>query len=222
MLKKTKGIAFNFIKYKETSIIARIYTEEFGLKSFLINGVRSSRSRIKTGIFQPLTLLDLVIYYKENKDLYRISEVKCAQPFKSIPFDIRKSTTTLFLTEFLSKILREESADPALFNFLEEKIMRLDNEEMDPSFHIKFMSEFSVIIGLQPLSAEHLLQFSPEQEFTEEDKNLIQLLLTESGTPKIKKNARRRILQAYINFYGYHFEPVLNLKSLPVLQEVLS
>ena len=47
MLITTRGIVFNQVKYGETSIIARIYTEQSGLESFLIRGARSRHARIR-------------------------------------------------------------------------------------------------------------------------------------------------------------------------------
>jgi DNA repair protein RecO (recombination protein O) len=66
MLSKTQGIVINYVKYKESSIIAKIYTKEFGIQSYIENGVRSARAKNKIALFQPLTLLDLVIYHKEE------------------------------------------------------------------------------------------------------------------------------------------------------------
>ena len=57
MLTKTRGIVLVFIRYKESSIIARIYTKDLGLRSYIVNGVRSIKTS-KIAFFQPLTVLD--------------------------------------------------------------------------------------------------------------------------------------------------------------------
>ena len=59
------GIVLNYIKYGDTSIICKIYTEQYGLQSYIINGVRNSKSK-NIGLFQPLNILDMVVYYKKN------------------------------------------------------------------------------------------------------------------------------------------------------------
>ena len=63
MLHKTKGIVISFVKYRETSIIVKIYTEAFGIQTYIENGVRSAKGKNKIALFQPLTLLDLVVYH---------------------------------------------------------------------------------------------------------------------------------------------------------------
>jgi DNA repair protein RecO (recombination protein O) len=64
MLHKTRGIVFRFTKYGESSIIVTIFTELFGIQTYIVNGIRSKNSKGKIALFQPLTLLDLVVYYK--------------------------------------------------------------------------------------------------------------------------------------------------------------
>jgi DNA repair protein RecO (recombination protein O) len=83
MLHKTKGIVLHYIKYSETSIIVKIYTETFGIQSYIVNGVRSKNNKNKIALFQPLTLLDMVVYHKANAtSLNRIAEVRCSEPFQ--------------------------------------------------------------------------------------------------------------------------------------------
>ena len=49
MLIKTAGIIFQTKKYSESSLIADIYTEEKGLRSYIISGVRSKKGKGKCG-----------------------------------------------------------------------------------------------------------------------------------------------------------------------------
>lgn len=68
-------------KYSETSIIARIYTEKFGLLSFMVKGVRSAKSKSKASMMQPLSLLDLEFQYHENRGLLYIKEFTRAHTY---------------------------------------------------------------------------------------------------------------------------------------------
>jgi len=76
MLHNTKGIVLRTVKYGETSVIVSIYTELFGIQSYLVNGVRKSSKKGSgsAALFQPAALLDLVVYYNELKQLNRIKE----------------------------------------------------------------------------------------------------------------------------------------------------
>src|SRR5690606_15189127 len=107
MRKKTKGIVINYLKYRETSIIVRIYTRQLGLKSYVVNSVRSEIPRYKIALFQPLSLLELVVYHREGVSLNRISETKLAYAFHRIPFDYYRSGIAMFVGEVLGKAIYE-------------------------------------------------------------------------------------------------------------------
>ena len=89
MLQKTRGIVFHTTDYSETSIIAKIYTESFGVQSCLVNGVRKRNAKTRSGIFQPLSLVELVFYHKERGGIQRVSEIRNAPQYNSIPFDMQ-------------------------------------------------------------------------------------------------------------------------------------
>src|SRR5690606_27448832 len=88
MLLKTRGIVFRSVKYSETSLIVDIYTEEKGLRKYIISGVRKARSSVSAGLFQVMSLVDIVGYEREGKDLNRLKEIRPAYIFRAIPFDL--------------------------------------------------------------------------------------------------------------------------------------
>ncbi|HEU5146219.1 MAG TPA: DNA repair protein RecO, partial [Chryseosolibacter sp.] len=109
MIFKTRGIVFRFTKFQETSIIVTIFTEQFGLQSYIVNGVRSKSSKNKIALYQPLTLLNLVVYHRENANIERIKEISCLHPYRTLATDVRKSTLAIFINELLNKTVKEES-----------------------------------------------------------------------------------------------------------------
>lgn len=229
MLHKTNGIVLNYLKYGETSIIVRIFTEAFGLQSFLINGVRSVKSKNKIALFQPLSLLELVVYYREQKDLNRIKEMKSLDPFASIPFEFRKSGIALFITEVLVKTLKKEEKNEALFEFLRHSILVLDHLRQNYSnFHIQFLLKLSVYIGFGPGTAEELYeQVHPtgnNPDFAPEEKQLLEALLNEGyeNNIQVQPHQRKALLQNILIFYRLHVDQFGELKSLGVLQEVMN
>ena len=59
MLQKTLGIVLHTLKYKDTSLIADIYTEVAGRASFMVSIPRSRKAAEKTDSFQPRELVTL-------------------------------------------------------------------------------------------------------------------------------------------------------------------
>ena len=151
MLHKTQGIVLRFVKYGETSIIATIYTEEFGLASYIINGVRSTRSKGKIALFQPLSLLDLVVYHKEGRNINRLSEVKSLDPLNDLRSNIIKTTLGMFLVEVLNKCIKEEAPNEALFRYISDSIKVLNELNSNyENFHLVFLFKLSKFLGFAP------------------------------------------------------------------------
>ena len=228
MLTKTKGIVIHYLKYRETSLLVTIYTAELGIASYIENGVRSAKAKHKMALFQPLTLLDMEVYSKPGKGLNRISELKCYFPYQHIPFDIAKSSIALFLSEVLNKVLKEEEANPILFQFLEDSLQFLDTcQENFENFHIQFLWNLTAFLGFSPSNGSEFYQQLAlnRSEYGRPDhlEVLDRLIQSDYGTPIVMtKNQRKELLGALIRYYQLHVESFGDLRSLQILQEVLA
>ena len=222
MLHKTQAIVFKYVKYRETSIIATLFTREFGIRGYIINGIRNKASKNKIALFQPLTCLDLVVYNKESADINRISELKCSHPFHSIPFNFKKSAIALFLTEILYKTIKEQHRVEDLFEFLQKSILLLDNlDDGFENFHIQFLSKLTQYLGfgIQEKRDDEIVQF----ELTNDAYNHLKKL---AKTPYNKyipmhSTVRNQLLQNVIQYYRIHYTDFGEIKSLPVLTQVI-
>ncbi|MEP2670089.1 MAG: DNA repair protein RecO [Cyclobacteriaceae bacterium] len=220
MLHKTKGIVFRYTPYGETSIIVNIFTESFGLQSYIVNSVRSKSGKSKIAIFQPLTLLDLVVYHKENAGILRIKEATCAHPYHSIQSDPKKSCIGMFINEVLNKTVKEQVHADELCNFIFDALIRLDRLEHPENFHLVFLIKLSKYLGFGPFAKAELGALMLNEE---EEKVLDKLLECEfEDFVRVSNDKRRILLDAFIRFYGNHIDAMGTIKSVQVLREVLS
>ncbi|MDQ3395209.1 MAG: DNA repair protein RecO [Bacteroidota bacterium] len=225
MLYKTRGIVINYIRYKESSIIVKIFTEQFGIQSYIVNGVRSKKGS-KIALYQPLTLLELVVYHKYNANLFRISEIKCPEPFNNIPKDIKRSCIAMFLTEVLSKALKGET-EPKLFDFIYQTILFLEHIEVNfENIHLQFLLKLSRYLGFEPESEVEILdqigQVPVENEQINEPALLKALLVSDyTNDIKINNRSRRKLLDILLKYYSLHIESFGEMKSVVVLKEVM-
>ncbi len=228
MLYKTRGIVINYIKYRETSIIVKIYTEEFGIQTYIENGVRSAKSKNKIALFQPLTLLDLVVYHRDTGDIFRISEIKCHSAFQTIPYHFIKSGIAMFVTEVLTKSLKEEAPNYELFHFLLNAVLYLDKQETGyENFPIQFLLKLSRYLGFAPQQADEILdQVGAIRIYaaTEEEKKSLDAIIVNrlEEYVSIPNAIRRQILEYVLRFYTLHVENFGELRSLQVLKEIMS
>lgn len=222
MIHKTRGIVFRFTRYGETSIIVTIFTEAFGLQSYIVNGVRSKSAKNKIALYQPLTLLNLVVYHREHANLERIKEIQCFHPYQSITVDIKKSTIAMFITELLNKTVKEESGASNLFEFLVEALVRMDALTAGvENAHLIFMIKLSRYLGFGPQFVNEILGGRITDDKTEAV--LHQMLTAEfESTLTATNEQRRNIMELLLKFYGEHLENFGELKSVQVLRDVLS
>lgn len=151
MLHKSRGIVIHALKYSETSLVVKIYTEAFGLQSYLVKGARSRKASISHNLFQPMTLLDLVVSHKEGGGLQHIREAGMAEPFHSLSSELRKRTIVLFLSEVLLKSLREDETNAGLFEFLVSSMRFFDLQKKGVEFfHLYFLLHLSRYLGFFP------------------------------------------------------------------------
>lgn len=227
MLKKTEGIVLSAIRYKETSIIVKIYTRELGLKSYLVNGVRTQGNKSKIALYQPLTLLDLVVYDKDNGGLQRISEAQLFRANQLIPFDFTRTGIALFLTEVINKSIYENYHNDTLFDFLKECVIKLDSKEVHlAQFPLVFLIEKASFLGFAPEEALGFLSESRSQPFSpseliQAEKYLAELMSASfANTSKVGKLLRQKLLDHLLDFYSQHLDNPGNWKSLDILRQL--
>ena len=151
MLHKTRGVVLKTTSYSESSVVVQVFTEKFGLQSYLINGVKKPKSKIKLNMLQPLHLLEMVVYHKASGSLQRISEIRNQPVLQFIPYDIIKSSIALFINEVLYKSLKLHFEDEPLFNFIFKGVELLDkSQEGLGNFHICFLLRLSKYLGFYP------------------------------------------------------------------------
>ena len=129
MIQQTEAIVLRTLKHQDSHLIVRAYTRESGLLSFLIKGYRSLRSRRKYSYFQPLSVIDIVFYYRENRDLHKINESKISVLLQEVQTHPVKLALGLAMVEVFSGCVQEEESQPELYDFFRTCILSLDQEE---------------------------------------------------------------------------------------------
>lgn len=227
--------------YSESSVIVQVFTEKFGIQSYLINGVKKPKAKIPMNVLQPLHLLDMVVYHKVNTQLQRVSEVRPSPVFKSIPYDVIKNTIIQFLNEVLYKSIRQQGAEDALFSFIYNAISWFDEtEKPSANFHLAFLLKLSRFLGFAPheqtrkdqkyfdLQEGEFTSLMPiHPYFIEKTDADFFLLLFSTSFEKIFEikidNARRRfLLDKILIYYTLHTASFGQVKSHQVLEDILS
>ncbi len=243
MVQTTKGIVLRTIKYGETSIVVNIFTELFGIQSYLVNGVRSSGKTLKANFFQPASILEMEVYHNELKNLQRIKEFKWGYLYENVLSDVTKNSVALYMVELLQKCLKQPESNIDLFQFTEDAFMQLDiaDNAVTANFPLYFCLHLCHFFGLKleddyseknsilDLQEGRFIEATPHhQHFLSKDHSyyISQILKVQHPDDlteiKLNKFIRKDMLYALQIFYGLHIQDFGVMKTLPILHEVLS
>lgn len=239
MLLNTQGIVIRTIKYGDTSVITHIFTHAKGVKSFIVNGVRTKRTTMPYGLFQPGTFLDLTMYAHDQKKLLRLKEAKIASPWQKLPFDIKRSSVSLFICELLEKTLRDSDEHGQLFDEVLLYLQHIDTTENSLANQpIFFLIDLSVHFGFGPqgrydsgqkyfdlqegyfMKKPHSLYYMNEinaQYFSA----CIETGFIDGHTISLTRALRKSILEDMIKYYSLHIENFPSLRSIEVFQSIM-
>ena len=241
MLVKTRGIVLRAKKYSESSLIVDVYTEALGRRSYIISGVRKKNARVSASLLQVMSIIDLVVYHREDKTLTRMKEVRSEIIYQELPFNTLKQAVGLFMIEIAGKTIRETEENPRLFQFLYDSFLYLDRTHKPvANLHLHFMLHLTTHLGFLPGgeatpetpvfdlaegnfvadSASHKYDVAPG--LSEHMSQLLLLSRTEAHQVDMTRSERRQLLRRLLDFYRLHIDQFPDINTHTILESVLS
>ena len=243
MLHNTKGIVLRVTKYGDTSIILTAYTELFGLQQYIVKGVRvTSKKGANKGVFyQPAAILQMEVYHSPMKQLQMIKDVNWDFVYQNIYSDVLRNAVATYIVEVLQQTMQPEP-HPELFYLIEDTFKQLDKggPHLVGNLPIYFLIHLSQTMGfglqgkysistpvldvregqfvantpthpyfLEGAEAQTASTFLQVQFYNDLDN----IILTGSQ--------RKKILELFQLSLSWHYKKFSEIKSLPILQEVL-
>ena len=245
MTHKTKGIVLRTVHYGETSVITSVYTELFGLQSYIVKGVRQAtkKSQSKQIYFQPSAMLEMEVYHNNLKNLQFIKEYKWAYLYDKILFDVTRNAIAQFMIELFQNTIKQPEANPELFYLLEGSLLEADkgSDAIAANLSLYFMVHLATESGFQlqgnysvetnflDLNEGEFINNQPVNSnfvtgFVAETISQLQQLHFYNDLENIRLNRQMRsqVLSALLLYMSFHVTDFKELKSLPVLQEILA
>lgn len=232
----SKGIVLRTIDYSETSAIAKVFTHNHGLRSFMVRGVKGKRK--KTGYLQPLSLVEIEYQLHANKDLSLATSIRHLDAYQSIPVHPHKRVIALFLTEVLHETIKSTHVDEPLFDYLHTRLLMFDLEAWQPNFHLLFLAQMTRFMGFFPLLSNHPKCFDlDEGAFLPHLSNgpyivrndaaeALYAIFTDPWNEAISRPLSRKmrgeLTTVLVDYYQRHAIGMRPLKSYEILSEVLN
>jgi DNA repair protein RecO (recombination protein O) len=237
---KTRGIILHILKYGDSGLIGKIYTEQFGIKTYMIRGSHKPGAKVRASSLQHLNLVEFVASGHEHRGMQSIRELRIEYPFRTLPADIHKSSACLFVNEMIYRSLRHEEQDQALFAFIRNSLIWLDETVGNTAnFHLWFCLKLTGFLGFCPGAynaaskafsiAEGVFRNAGvsgepyiEQPHLKHFADILHCQIEDLCGLQIPRKIRLELLDLIILYYRFHIQDFGEIRSHKVLAEVYS
>ena len=236
---KARGIVLHTIKYGDSSAIAYLFTDVLGRMSYMVQGIRSKRGRgNKAALLQPMFLVEFEGVEQPHAQMHRIREMRSLRPLMSVPFDVRKSTISMFMAEVLYRLIREVEANEPLFDFLLRGRAKLDAMREGIANYHHLVPRYGSVRPSGFLSGNEYIEngcfdilaaFTPSMPahrigMNEACARLLGTLMECEADAlaeiPLSRARRTEFMEAMLSFFGYHFDSIHSVRSISILREV--
>ncbi|MBB4037308.1 DNA repair protein RecO (recombination protein O) [Dysgonomonas hofstadii] len=239
MLYKTKGLVLNTINYNDKYVLVQVFTESFGRVTYMVSKAKGRNSKAPRSLFSPLAVLDLEVEHQASRDIQRVREARSEFYLYDISADLSKTSMAFFLSEFLSRVLRDTNDSQLLFSFLEQSVQILEmTDKSIANYHLIFMLKLSHFLGFYPNLEEYrendlfdmingeFVSFQPlHRHFLNRYDSKALSMLARISYENMHKFAfsrhdRLNIINRMLEYYRLHLYDFPALKSLDILHEL--
>ena len=239
MLYKTKGLVLNTINYNDKYVLVQIFTESFGRITYMVSKAKGKNTKAPKSLFSPLAVLDLEVEHQASRDIQRVREARPELYLYDISGDLSKTSMAFFLSEFLSRVLRDTNDSQLLFSFLEQSVQILEmTDKSIANYHLVFMLKLSHFLGFYPNLEEYgerdlfdmmngeFVSVQPlHKHFLNRYDSKALSLLARISYENMHKFAfsrqdRINIINRMLEYYRLHLYDFPTLKSLDILHEL--
>lgn len=239
MLYKTQAIVLNTINYNDKYLLASLYTSEFGRVTYMIPKSKSKTGKVQKSMFAPLSILDVEAEHQVKRDIQRIREAHLLYPLHSIQGNMVKTSIVFFLSEFLSRILKDTDEFQIIYNYLSQSIQVLEETEYGlANFHLVFMLKLTRFMGFYPNLGDYhendyfdmlngiFVSNKPlhHHYINKIDSKALSLLSRISFENMhhfvFSRQDRLNIINRMLEYYRIHLHDFQTLKSLDILHEL--
>ncbi len=239
MYHKTEAVVLSVNKYNDRYSIAHLFTREFGRVSYLLPRSSNKKSKVNSLLFSPLSLLNIEVEHKPKRDIQKLKETQRMVLLYDIGTDMTKVSISFFLSEFLTKVIRETEDAALLFEYLKNSVQVLEETKYGlANFHLAFLYGLTRFLGINPNLEDYedgcffdmvygeFTHAAPlHQHFLSGQECLFlqkfsQINYYNMHLFKFSKHNRNIIIDKMLTYYRVHIHEFSALKSLDVLTEL--
>lgn len=238
-MEKTEAIILHVSKYGDNKLIVNTFTKHYGRVSYSVV-IPSSRNKVSALPYcQPLFQNEVEYVGANNTGIFKASRITPAVTYSTIPFSPAKTAVAMFLAEVLSRVLSFSEQNEEMYNYISTSLRVLDSPDYKgKNFHLKFLLQLAKYMGFYPGNrySEGRPCFDISKSMFEEDRpgvphlirppygkifsTILDTDIIHCEDIEMSGNDRSYLLERVIEYYGYRFDNMNNIRSLDVLQTI--
>lgn len=234
------------VDYRESSIIATLFTRKHGTIAVIAKGARKPKNKFSAYLVVG-QILEVVCYMKSTRAIQTLSDASYHLKLDTLRYDIEKMALTMSAMEFVRQVIHDNEVNTELFHFL-MKMLKWLNRQGSVSKVIFPYIQLRVLeyvgIGLQP--DETVLQKSSKigyinietGSFSEVSEGSQSIKLSEKQTLflkigllskssklfdiKLANNELKDLIEYLDRYIRYHIEGVKTRRSDLIFDQLLN
>ena len=228
MIVHTPAIVLKSFPYGDTSLIAQCFSKNQGKIGLIIKGARTKK-KSKAAFFEPLSHIDLIYNYRQNRELQIVSKVHFIDYWSRILNNLRSVTLSMAILELTEKVLSFEDPHPNLYSMLKNVLHAINEKKSDPNLLFWFYECILLShLGFRPNLEDNDLPGLklPNLDEGPNSRLILSSLLSERldrlPNDTITEDDRKIISKYLWVLLCYHFEGLNKVKSFQVARAILS
>ncbi|MBI3399526.1 MAG: DNA repair protein RecO [Deltaproteobacteria bacterium] len=145
----TEAIVLNSIDYGESDRIVTFYTLGFGKVKGIAKGAKNSRKRFVNNL-EPFSYIKLLIFQKENRELFIIEQADIMGRFDKLMFDIERLAFGSYCLELLNEMTPEGQRNLKVFELLVKFLIMLNEGANIKTVVTVFEMKLLSLLGYYP------------------------------------------------------------------------
>jgi DNA repair protein RecO (recombination protein O) len=235
-LVETYGVVLRTLKYGESSIIFDAYTMSHGLKSFIISGVRTQKSKQGASMYKVMNILDICFYDKEHEQLIRPKTCTYHNKYARLQVDVIRTAVAAFIMEITRNSIKEKEQNEGLLHYIIRGLENLDNSDQLNlvDFYLRYLIGLTKHLGFMPLNnydEQHnvfdllngrytMVAHDNVYTMTKENSAILHKMLSDENPIKLSNELRDSLTDDMVKYFMLHMEGFPVLKTLGVLRSL--
>ena len=133
----SNAVVLRTIDYSDTSLIVRLFTEQYGKVTVIAKGARRPRQALSS-VLQPPNHIAVWYHYKDGRDIQTLSKSEFVERYTGLAAQLARSAAALVAVEMLDRAVHDSDPHPLLFRLITATLRHLDQAAGDVAVMLHF------------------------------------------------------------------------------------